>query len=368
MSMSKIVHLITGLTVGGAEQMLLRTVSKLEGDHSVWSIIPRGKIGEELEAMGVDVRYLNLRSIGDIRVPLRLYQWLRQTQPDIIVTYLLHADILGRIIGRLTKVPMIISSIRCAHQDKHLLVWLSRLTAPLAHAYIAVSQSVKLWTIQRLKVPADKITVIYNGVDCNGVDCNGIDSVGPTKITTHHPLTISFIGRLDAQKGLTYFIEAIRLLTTKSVPPYQVQLVGDGIEKARLEELITRYGLAQVTLLGFRRDITAILGQTDIFVSPTLFEGISNSIMEAMAAGLPVITTSIPENLELIENNQNGIVVPARNAQALADGIELLLNDEKLRQHLGAAAHATIRERFTIETTIKQLNQLFASVYVRNRR
>lgn len=364
--MPKIAHLITGLKVGGAEQMLLRTLPHLEGTHSVYSVIPREKIGEELEAVGVEVCYLNLRSFFDVRVPIKLYRWLRADKPDILVTYLLHADIIGRVIGRLARIPIIVSSIRCAHQDKKLLVWLSRLTAGLANHYIAVSEFVKSWTTERLHVSPEKITVIYNGIELAQPIAN-TDLKSTLQITSNHAI-VTFVGRLDPQKGMPYLIDALHELQTKSIAEFTVLIVGDGPMREELENMVKKCGIVNIQFLGFRRDIPVILSITDIFISPTLFEGISNSIMEAMNAGAAIITTDIPENKELIENNQNGIVVPARNSSALADSLAILLKDPEKRAKLGIAAQETIHKHFTISTTIQQLNELFSNLYVRNRR
>lgn len=365
--MPKIIHLITGLTVGGAEQMLLQTVPKLQGEQIVVSIIPLAKIGEELAAAGVNVQYLNLRSFFDIRVPFKLYRLLKKERPDILVTYLLHADILGRIIGRIARVPIIISSIRCAHKDKPLLVWLSKLTAPLAHHFIAVSDSVKQWTENRLHIPAEKITIIHNGVTENlSTKSPELSNIEAQLQLNESNLVITYIGRLDSQKGLEFLIEAISILQATSLPPFDVLLVGDGPQKSELENLVQRNNLSNIKFLGFRRDVNNILQASSIFVSPTLFEGISNAIMEAMASGLPVVTTDIPENKELIDNMQNGIVVPVRDGKALAAGLASLLNSAELRSKLGATAQATIRNNFSINSTIQQLDNLFAKLYVRN--
>lgn len=355
-------HLITGLTVGGAEHMLLKTVPHLQGSHSVYSIIPREKIGEELETAGVEVRYLNLRSMLDIRVPFKLYRWLRTDKPDILVTYLLHADIIGRVIGRLARVPVIVSSIRCAHQDKKILVWLSRITSGLAHYYIAVSEFVKTWTVERLHVAPEKITVVYNGIEL-ATPIIQSDSKSGLQVNSDN-IIVTFVGRLDPQKGMQYLIKALHELQNKDLPPFTVLIVGDGPTREHLEQMVKEYALSNVQFLGFRRDVQSILSITDIFVSPTLFEGISNSIMEAMNAGVAIITTDIPENKELIENNQNGIVVPARNSSALADNLDRLLKDAERRSKLGIAAQETIHKHFTISTTIQQLNELFLSLYL----
>ncbi len=351
----KIIHLITGLTVGGAEQMLLKTVPYLQGEHVVISIIPQAKIGEELEAAGVDVRYLNLHSMLDIHAPFKLYKILRTEQPNILITYLLHADILGRLIGKLARVPKIISSIRCAHKDKKFFVWLSKLTANLADHYVAVSHEVCTWTQQRLNVPAENITVIHNGILLPE-----LNSAKPVTDVPKDTITLTFIGRLDAQKGLQYLIQAAEILQSHA-SPWTLLLIGDGPERKNIEQQIKAKKLSNVRLLGFRRDVPAILQQSDIFVSPTLFEGISNAIMEAMSYSLSVVTTDIPENRELIDHEKNGIVVPVRSGSALAEALQLLMNNAEMRHTLGTAARKTIEYDFSIEHTREQLNTLFNS-------
>lgn len=352
----KVVHLITGLKVGGAEKMLLRTIPSLAGKHIVCSIIPKATIGEQLQAMGVSVVYLNLRSFFDIRILWRLWRLLRAERPDIITTYLLHADILGRIVGKLAGVPVIISSFRCAHQDKPILVWLNRLTVPLITHGIAVSQAVADWAQHRLHLPQNKITVIHNGLDTQEVTNTTINAA----TSTSRPFTITYIGRLDPQKSPEYLLQAVASLPANLRQHTTVLCAGDGPIRADLEHLSQQLGLTStVQFLGFRSDVANILARTDIFVSPTQFEGISNAIMEAMAAGKAVITTDIPENRELIQNGINGMLVPVSDSIVLAHTIQQLSEDPLRRSQLGQAAQRTIKNQFSLNRTIGQLNTLY---------
>lgn len=366
----KVFHLITGLTIGGAEKMLLLTLPKLAEQQMVCSIIPRQKIGEELEALGTAVHYLNLRSLFDIRAPYKLWRLLRRERPDILVTYLLHADIMGRIIGRLASVPVIVSSLRCAHKDKPWLVKLSRWTVPLAHHFVAVSSSVQRWAEQQLRVPADKITVIHNGLVVPTLPTNVMKQQLKQRLQlpADHDI-VTYVGRLDPQKGLEYLLTALALLPETIHQQLTVLLVGDGPSRASLQQQANNVGLGSlVHFLGFRRDVTDLLAVTDIFVSPTMFEGISNAIMEAMSLAKPVITTDIPENRELIDSNQNGILVQVCNSTALAQHIESLLQHPIERDRLGQNARATMLRQFSLEYTLERLNQLFRELYVRHRR
>ncbi len=358
----KVLHFITGLQVGGAEKMLLRTIPKLEGEHIVCSIIPKAPIGELLEKKGILVEYLNITSFFHIARLWKLVRLIKQERPDMLVTYLLHADILGRVIGRLTGIPIIICSLRCAHQDKKILVWLDRITSGLADYYIAVSEAVAQWAINILKVNPKHISVITNGIDISEVENTHIsqDNVNKKYVGT----VISYIGRLDPQKGITYLLKSIVLLRQSYHKPFTILIIGDGPLKAEVEQIISDEKIGDIVkILGFQKNVAHFLAISDIIVSPTLFEGLSNSLMEAMAAGKPVITTDIPENRTLIQSDINGILVQPKNAQALTDAQKDLLEDPQKAANLGMAARLTIHKFFTIEKTIQQLDQVFLSLY-----
>lgn len=361
----KVLHFITGLQVGGAEKMLLRTLPKLEGEHIVCSIIPRAPIGELLEESGIKVEYLNIESFLHIARLLQFIRLIKREKPDILVTYLLHADIIGRIIGKITRIPIIVCSLRCAHQDKKLLIWIDRITSTLANHYIALSEAVAQWAIHTLRVPSEKISVIKNGIDIQEI-------VPPDRTKKMYSGTvISYIGRLDPQKGIIYLLESIPLLRKNYRKPFTVLLIGDGPLKKEVQQIVSTNNLDKIVkILGFQKNIPLYLAETDIVISPTLFEGMSNSLLEAMAAGKPIITTNIPENRDIIETNSNGLLVEPRNAQTLAEGLEQLMNNPAEAARLGQAARLTIIEHFNIATTIEKLDQFFLSQYttrVRNK-
>lgn len=365
----KVIHLITGLTVGGAEQMLLRTVPKLTGEHVVCSIIPRAKIGEELEKLNVPVYYLNLRHFFDIRVVFKCYKLLRQNKPDILITYLLHADILGRIIGKCARVPIIISSIR-AHQERKALLTIIKYTRFLVNYYIVVSETVKQWAIKRLKLDHKKIHVIYNGLLVPPIRTQNSKQTAKQRLKIpEQAITLSYVGRLDNDKGTEYLITALSKLKPLLNQPFLCLIVGDGPNRISIEKQIQTLGLTNyVHCLGVQRDVATIYEATDIFVSPTLSEGMSNAIMEAMSYGLPIITTDISENRELINHAKHGILVQTKDSNTLAEALYTLCINPEIANKLGQEARKKIEEKFAIDTTITQLNNLLQHVYVRNRR
>lgn len=358
----KILHFITGLQVGGAEKMLLRTLPKLEGEHIVCSIIPRAPIGELLEQSGIKVEYLNIESFLHIGRLLQFIRLIKKEKPDILVTYLLHADIIGRIIGKITRIPIIVCSLRCAHQDKKLLIWIDRITSSLVNHYIALSEAVAQWATKILKVNPKHISVITNGIDIDEIEITHttINSINKEYIGT----IISYIGRLDPQKGITYLLEGILLLRKSYRKPFTVLLIGDGPLKKEVQQIVSTNNLDKIVkILGFQKNIPLYLAKTDIVISPTLFEGMSNSLLEAMAAGKPIITTDIPENRPLIQTGINGILVAPRDAKALADAMKKILDDPAEAARLGQAARSTIIEDFNIATSIEKLDQLFSTLY-----
>ncbi|PIT98247.1 MAG: hypothetical protein COT71_01745 [Candidatus Andersenbacteria bacterium CG10_big_fil_rev_8_21_14_0_10_54_11] len=358
-----ILHLITGLEVGGAESMLLKILPRAcEGiEHHVCSIIGIGPIGDKLAAKGIRVHHLDLQHPIDLGVTSRLRQQIKAVQPDVLITYLPHADLLGRIVGRAMHVPKIITSIRVKiTRSKYLPFFiLDGLTSPLVHHYHFNSVATADLHRRYLGIPRRKTTVIPNGIELE--QFNNLPDQQEARRVLQLPadkILVCCVARLRRQKGHRYLIQAFRHVTHQ-YPDAMLVLVGDGEEKQSILAEIDRQEINKnVIMLGNRHDVPHILAAVDIFVLTTLFEGMSNSIMEAMAAGLPIVTTDIPENRELITNGRTGLLHPPRDPLRAADALLELITNKAHREMLGRAAQEDIRARFNIEK-IAQRYQTF---------
>ena len=332
----KILHLITGLEIGGAEMMLQKTLPRMQDDfdNRVCCIMGHGPVGEKLEDAGVPIYYLNLRNIFDLDAIFRFKKIIHDFQPDLLITYLIHADLFGRVLGKIFGVKKIICSIRVKLiQWKYIpLLILDGLTSPLVTHYHFNSQAVADMYLKYFFLSRKKVTVIPNGLEIEKYQIP-VDKIAKCKelgIPDNIPL-IGCVGRLEKQKGHKYLLEAFALLSKKNTPAFLI-LIGTGSEKKRLEILSEKLGIENsMKFLGTRNDIPEILQIMDIFVLPSLYEGMSNALMEAMATGIPIIATDIPENKELINNQTSGILLAPKNSKMIETTLKNLINNDKLK-------------------------------------
>lgn len=358
----KILHLITGLEVGGAEMMLLKTLPLLQSefDNHVCCIRGHGPIGARLEAAGVPVSYLELRSPFDFGVILRFRKIVREFQPEILVTYLIHADLFGRIFGRLFGIRKIICSQRGKLLQWEFLRILDRWTASLVTKYIVQTEVAKKELSKVLRVSTKKFQVIPNAIDLTEFDFYLDEKQKKTTldIPDNHTV-ITCVSNLRRGKGHEYLLQAFeRIFQTHR--DLTLLIVGNGERMNELIDLVSSYASKEnIKFLGNRTDVKDILRISDIFVLPTLGEGMSNAIMEAMASGIPIVTTDIPENRELIENNVSGVLVFPKDSENLAITLKTMANDPLLRKRLGVAARRVLEEKFSLPIITEKLSGLF---------
>jgi glycosyltransferase involved in cell wall biosynthesis len=327
-------------------------------DNYVCCISGNGPIGEKLEKAGVPVYYLNLKNIFDLGIILRFKKVIKEFQPDILITYLIHADLFGRIFGRIFGIKKIICSVRVKLiQIKYLpFLFLDALTSPLVTHYHFNSQTVADMYRKFFFLEKRKITVIPNGIGIEKYSIK-IDS-DRKKQELGLPLDKAIIGcvaKLRKQKGHKYLVSAFAEVL-KNNSNVLLLLAGDGDEKKNIEKQIKALNISDsVILLGNRDDIPEILQIIDILAFPSLFEGMSNALMEAMTAAKPIIATNIPENKELIKNNVSGILVPVKNTTLIAENILRLIADKALSQNIAANAKKEAFKRFSIEKITQKM-------------
>jgi glycosyltransferase involved in cell wall biosynthesis len=365
MSKKKILHLITGLEYGGTEMMLLKTLPSLREDFDmqVCCIRGQGPIGEKLIALGIPVTYLDLKSPFDWAVIGRFQTVVRDFHPDLLVTYLIHADLFGRVFGRIFGIKQIFCSVRVKLiQPKYLpLLMLDGLTSFFVDHYHFNSESVASMYRKYFFLPEKKITVIPNGLDLNRFTPDSRSrQTTRTSLGLEDALVIGCNARLEKQKGHTYLIEAFARLS-HSYPKAKMILINDGQEKENLLKLVQNLGItSQVLFLGRRDDVPELLNAMDIFAFPTLFEGMANALMEAMASGLPIVATDIPENKELLVHDVSGILVPTRNSQAICIALEQLIIHTEKATSLGQNARKIALQRFDLTQVVARYRAFYS--------
>jgi glycosyltransferase involved in cell wall biosynthesis len=363
-----ILHVISKLPVGGVENLLL-TVLQNSDRHKffpvVCSLSDKGEIGKEIEELGVEVFCLHkLKHRFDWTIVKNIYNLIKQKNINVVFSYQYHANLYGRLAARLAHVPCIIASVHNVYtidrkiHRRIINKYLGRFTDKI----VAVSKTVKDEILRYDGVSDSKVEIIYNGIDINRfLDMNRNSTRNKLGIALDTPV-IGTVGRLTFQKGQRYLLEAVHQVKEK-FPQIVLLMVGDGPMKDELRDYAKTLNVHDTVIFtGTRRDIPSLLAAMDIFVLSSLWEGLSISLIEAMAAGKPVIATDIPPFREVVNTEKIGILIPPKHSEAIADAIELLLRNKNLAESLGMAARERAFSAFNIETTIRRYTNIFEDI------
>lgn len=347
--MKTVVHVITDLDIGGAEKQLALILPNLRRDFNQHVIYLRGRglLGDVLRQQGIPVHYLGSHSRFSVYTSFRLYRQLRILRPDITIGYLLEADLLNRITSRLVGVPFVISSQRSSFVGHERYRLLDKFTRFLISHYVVQTQISKKELAKRFNWPAEKITVIPNAVDTR---VEGVQAAtGP-----RGKLKIICVANLKPGKGHDRLLQAFEQIFP-DYPQTELLLVGNGELRRPLEQQVVNYrSRNSIKFLGTRHDVAALLGTSDIFVLPTEGEGMSNALLEAMATGLPCVSTDIPVNRDLITHQSTGLLYQASRKQDLIMALRQLITTSHLRQRLGQAARNHVRQRHAVPIVSNQ--------------
>ncbi len=313
-SHTTILYLITATNAGGTEKALWELVRRLDAGRfkaHVCSLKKPGIFGPRLASAAVGFYTLALPEAGGLRAALnflpacvRLAGLVRRVKPDIIHSFLFRANICGRLAGRVLGVPIIISSLRVTEAEilPHLV---DRMTAGMVDAYTAVSEAVRQEAISRAGIAPEKIITIPNGIECP-------DLLHEPAAAEHSgSFTIALPGRFHRQKGHAVLLHALKRMAGQE-PPAQAFFWGEGPDAAALEKMAFDLGIAdRVRFMGVVDNPIEAMAGMDAIVLPSLWEGMPNAVLEAMAAGKPVVASRIAGMDELV---QDGSYRPALRA------------------------------------------------------
>lgn len=292
---------------------------------------------------------------------MRLYEVVKRVRPDVIHSHGTKENIISKIIAGILGVPSIpIYHCRyklsgtgdtgmCLKRRLYEMVYLEileRYTSRFAQKNIAVSHSVKD-NIKRFGIPPEKIEVIYSGIELNAPPPRR----GGDEAAKGMP-RILFVGRIDENKGVLDVIRAANIVKQKGYN-FEMKFVGDGAFRRECEHLAQEYGLSrEITFLGYLKDARELFLTSDIFVSASYSEGLPLNIIEAMGCGLPVIATAVGGVTEIVDDGENGIVIPTRGVRELANALISLMVDARLREEYGRNGRRKIEQEFRAEGMI----------------
>lgn len=353
---ARVLHLITELSEGGAQSALARLLARLDARFAPTIACyynADGAPARAIRALGIEVIDLGMGSSARVDAMGRLYALLRRIHPAILHTWMFHANIPGRVIGRAAGVPIILSSERTMGQESRVRHMLNRRTAFLADRILCVSDSVRAHASAVIGLPDEKLVVIPNGID--------LAAYTPVRHPLDGPLSIGYVGRLEPVKGVPLLLDALALLAA-NLPEcaWRLTLVGDGSQRAALVAQAERLGLAaRVEFLGARQDVPALMQGFDLLVLPSLHEGMPNVALEAMACAVPVVATGVGGTPEVVLHGETGLLVPPADAPALAAALAVLAADPERRDAMGTLGRARVETHFALNVTVRRTEALY---------
>ncbi len=367
-----VVHIVFRFDYGGLENGVANVVNALTGRDSRHAIIALTEATEFRKRLRRDVQVFALgkKPGKDPAAYLRLYRLLRRLKPTIV-----HTRNIGTLdcafIAFLARVPV---RIHGEHgwdvfdpdgtSRKYRLLRMAM--APFVQRFITVSQDLREWLVNAVGIPSRKVSHICNGVDTDRFRAtSGIDSatLAPC-FGDPDTIVIGTVTRFSRIKDPMNLVEAFIKVQRTSLPGGPricLAMLGDGeLRTPALERLAEAELDDRAWLPGSRDDIPELLGIMDVFVLASYREGISNTILEAMASGLPVVATNTGGNGELVDNGATGALVPPADSDALADTLMRYVRDRTLREKHGEASRARAVTRFSIATMVNKYSSLYS--------
>lgn len=354
-----VVHLIYCLDTGGLERVMLNCIRGMAGQgfrHVVVSLTHASDFAKQLPA-DVPVYCLGKKPGADLTVHLKLWRLLRELRPAILHSYNL-ATLEYHPISWLAGVR---GHFHAEHGrdlsdpkgDNKKYQWLRRLISPFVHRFVAVSDDLNHWLLEKVRLSSTKVQLIYNGINTENFHPSAAKSAS---------FDFIHVARLSPIKDQVTLIAAFGLLRQRTTLPCRLLLVGDGPLRTQLQELVMSADLTDsVQLLGERHDIASLMQQSQVFVMSSLAEGIPMTVLEAMASGLPVVATAVGGLPEIIQGD-HGILVPPSSAEALALAMQRYLEQPQLVAVQGKLCRQRVCEKFSEPVMVSQYLSLYRSI------
>jgi len=361
--LSGIAYLIGHLKVGGAQKHLLELLRRLDRSRftpRVYCLKRQGALVQEVEGLGVEVEDLRIgENLGEPKSLFRLFEFARQLRKEgisLLHCYLPRANFFGAIAGTIARVPVLISKRSLEPQQTLKQVFLCRIADARADALLVNSHEVWRHAREVGGCRPDKLRLVPNGIDIDRYrkpSSNGFH--GPRPI-------IGTVLRLEAVKGPDSFVEMAGRVAAE-MPEARFVVVGDGNMRPDLERLGASLGLGdRLQLLGERDDVAEILPTFSVFLLPSLIEGMSMALLEAMAAARPIVATSVGGNLDLIRDGETGLLVAPGRPDEMAAAVLRLLKDPGWAKRLGGAAQTLVMNHYSADAMVQRIERIYSEL------
>jgi glycosyltransferase involved in cell wall biosynthesis len=358
-------HVDTARTWRGGQNQVLLTVNGLRsiGERAALVAHPDGELRRRA-AEGLELIPIAPRTEMDLTAAWRFSRVLKRLSPDVIHAHDPHGVAMASLALSLTagsdkqaRTPPLVASRRV---DFHLKGnSFSRWKYRQVDCFIAASEAIRQMLVAD-GVPAERTTTVHEGIDVDHVLAAPAVNVHETFWLPHHAPVVGNVAALVPHKGQRYLVDAAHLVV-QAIPDARFVILGEGELREHLEKQVREHHLEKHVLLpGFRTDVLGCIKGFDLFAMSSVTEGLGTSLLDAMACGRPIVATRAGGIPEIVEDGVNGLLVPPRDAHALADAIVRALSDQELRQRLGTAGFDRVRARFTVDRMVAETAAVYA--------
>ncbi len=368
-----VMHLLYRFDVGGLENGVVNLINGMDGARFRHTVVALDECVPAFcdRVTRADVRFVSLHKPPGHGVKLypKLFRLFREQAPAIVHTRNL-AALEAMVPARVAGVPVRVhgehgwdTSDPLGQSRKFQLM--RRMYSPFVQRYVALSGQIERYLHERVGIAANRIERICNGVDSIRFQpaADGRAVLPGTPFDTRDAVIVGTVGRLQAVKDQLNLVRAFAIARARggeAAEALRLVIAGDGPLRTVIEDEIRAADIGKVVwLAGERRDVPEVMRSLDVFVLPSQAEGISNTILEAMASGLPVIATAVGGNGELVAEGESGSLVPAANSVALADALLCYAADAALRKKQGAAGRRRIEEQFSLDAMVARYTGLY---------
>lgn len=358
-------HVVLSLQAGGLENGVVNVINRLDPARfrsSVSCLKVVGEFAQRIQRADVEITALGLKGGNNLGIAVKLATQLRRARADIVHTRNPESFFYGFLAAKLARIPVLIHSEHGRTFDDRPMRfrvqrWMSRSTT----AIFAVSEQLKNDLARHVRIPLERIEVLYNGVDFGRFGAVDRDRCRLEWGLPAGSFVLGSVGRLVSVKNYGLLLRAVSQMGNERV---YVVLVGEGPEREALTRLAETLGIAaRVKFLGHRENVAGLLGAMDVFVLPSLSEGMSNTLLEALAAKLVVIASDVGGNREIVRDGQDGLLFPNDDLDALKDKIGLVLTDSRLRAKLAQSGRERVQQTFDIQAMVRRYENLYERSY-----
>jgi len=357
-----ICHVVFSLDFGGLEKVVIdlaEGVDKKKYRVVICCLDKLGDLAKEAESKGIKVIFVSRKAGLDFGLPFRLSRVFKKENVSIVHSHNFAPMLYSTLGAKLAKVSFVLNTIHGREKKvRHNRIW--SMVWKLNDFIVTISNDARNEFLKYAKVDSGRIKVIHNGIDIskfvNNNDCNDLKAKLGISASDY---VIGTVSRLSLEKDQFTLLDTFERIT-ENLSNVKLLIVGDGKSRGELEDYSRRLRIeGKVLFLGFRNDIAEILSIMDIFVLTSLTEGISVSLLEAMAASKPVVATNVGGNAEVIEDGKTGFLVRPKNPEKIAENIIALLKNRSLSTQMGKKGKERVTENFSLKRMISEYESLY---------